>query len=176
MPNNKNKQAVKDLSEKVAKAKSIVFVNYHGIKATEMSDLRSKLRAVDASSSVAKNTLLKIALKENNLTDSNLDTELKDGTMTIFGFADAISSIKTLFGFIKTQENSLPVVKSGFVEGKFLTANELTELNSLPSREELLSKLIWGLKSPLQGFAGATSGVQRKFIYAVSQLASKKEA
>ncbi len=77
MPNIKNTDSVKDIREKVAKAKAIVVADYHGLKVNQINDLRSRLSAQGMEMAVTKNTLLKIALKEENVTLGDFESHLK---------------------------------------------------------------------------------------------------
>jgi large subunit ribosomal protein L10 len=172
MPNKENKNAVHDLKEKIAKAKSIVFADYLGLKADEINELRSQLAKQDTEVEVSKNTLLKIALREQGHDDESLDKDLKGPTAAFFSYSDAIAPIKTIVEFAKNLE--LPKVKSAFVEGKYNNAQQVEVLSTLPSKEQLLAQVVGGLKSPITGFYGVMSGVQRKFVYALNAVKEQK--
>lgn len=173
MPNQKNIQIVENLKEKISRAKSITFAEYHGLSANDVNDLRSKIKENDAEMLIAKNTLLKIALNEEKIDTSDIEEDLKGPTTAIFSYKDPIAPIKTLFDFAKTLE--LPKVKSAFIEGVYNTAQQVEILSQLPSREELLAQVARGFNSPLTGFANVIGGVQRKFLYALSALSNKKK-
>lgn len=159
---------VSTLKEKVDASKSIVFTDYKGLTAKQMSELRLKLRDLGAEAGIAKNTLLKIALGKDY-------DELTGPTMAIFSYKDPISSIKALFDFAGENEDK-PVIKAGIVEGNYTNANGLETLSKLPSREQLLAQAIGGLKSPINGFVGVLGGVQRNFVYAIAQISKQKES
>lgn len=171
MPNNKNKELVAELTKKVADAKSIVFAEYHGLDANQISDLRKQLKESGSEMSVAKNTLVKIALKENNY-NGDLEKELEGPVATFFGNEDAIAPIKILSDFAKKFE--LPKIKVGLVEGRVASASEIEVLSNLPSREELLARVVGGLKSPLSGFVNVLGGTKRNLVYVLSAIADKK--
>lgn len=175
MPNQKNKDTLDTIKEKVAKAKSVIFAEYHGLSSNQVNELRSKIKESGAELSVAKNTLLKIALKENFSEKAgveNVEKELKGPVATIFAYEDAIAPIKVLTQFAKTLE--LPRIKGGIIDGEFASAEKIGILSNLPSREELLAKLVGVLKSPLFGFVNVLGGNQRKLVYALSAIAEKK--
>lgn len=155
------------LKQKVTEAKSIIFTDYQKLNANQMSDLRSKLRDIGAEVSVAKNTLLGIALEDNKI-------ELKGPTMTIFSYEDAIEGIKILFDFSKDNED-IPQVKAGIVEGVYTDANQLETLSNLPSKDQLRAQVVGGLKSPLNGLVNTLGGVQKSFVYALADIARNKE-
>lgn len=171
MAKEKNKQIVQDLREKLSRAKSIVFTDYLGLTATEVSNLRAKLKENDAEMVVAKNTLVKVALKEE-LNSEEANEALEGPTATIISFSDPITPIKDILEY--AQDRELPKVKSGYIEGIYNSANQVNALKDIPSKEILISKLVGSLKSPLSGIAGVLGGVQRKFVYAVDAIAKQK--
>jgi large subunit ribosomal protein L10 len=172
MPNTKNKQVVATLKEKVQKAKSIIFADYLGLKAEEMNDLRRQIREDNAELTIARNTLVKIALKEEGYDTSKVETDLEGPTATVFAYEDAISPIKKLFDFGKTLE--LPKIKGAFVNRAYTDANQAETLSKLPSKEELLTRTVRGMKAPLSGFVNVLGGVQRNFVYAIKAIADKR--
>lgn len=171
MPNETNKKLVAELSQKVADAKSIVFAEYHGLDANQISDLRKQLRESGSEMTVAKNTLVKLALKENGH-NGELEKELEGPVATFFGNEDAIAPIKILSDFAKNFE--LPKIKIGLVDGKVTNASELEVLSNLPSREELLARIVGGLKSPITGIVNVLGGSQRNLVTVLSAVADKK--
>jgi large subunit ribosomal protein L10 len=171
LKNNKPK-IVEDIKSKVEKSKSIVLTDYKGLNTGQITTLRTQLKEKGADSTVAKNTLLKIAIKENNLLNEEIATALKGPTMAIFSYNDALEGIKVLCDFIK--KNELPNIKSGIVEGEYTTAETLEVLSKLPSKEQLLAQVVGQLKAPLNGLVGTLNGVQRKFVYALSAIADNK--
>ncbi len=132
MPNTKNISLLDTLKEKVKRAKSITVTNYAGIKSEDMNMLRAKMRDANAEVAVAKNTLIKIALKDNEVLNDDLIKDLKGNTAIILGYEDAITPIKALFDFVKKVE--LPNIKSGVVEGVYNPYTKLEMLSKLPSR------------------------------------------
>lgn len=173
MPNQTNKDIVKDLKEKVAKAKSITFTDYIGLSSNNVNDLRRKLEDGNSEMIVAKNTLIKNALKEEGVKDvDKLDSHLKGPTAVIFSYNDAVAPLKNIYEFIKTFE--LPKVKVGLFDGVITSSDQVEAISKLPSKEVLIAKLLGTLKSPLNGTVQVFSGVQRKFVYAVKAIADKK--
>lgn len=174
MPNNKNKELVESLKQKVKDSKSVVFTEYHGLDANKINELRQMVRDNGGEVSVAKNTLVKIALNENKLDDKNLETDLKGPTAVFFAYNDAVSLIKSLFDFAKKNED-LPAIKAGFFEGMYADVTKLKILSELPSKEQLLGQFVGTLKSPLAGIVNVLGGPQRKFVSVLSNIAKEKE-
>jgi large subunit ribosomal protein L10 len=172
MPNAENKELVKILKEKISRAKSIVFTDYLGISAENANTLRRKIKENDGEVVIAKNTLIKVALKEENHDVSKVENDLKNSTAMVLSYKDAISPIKAIFDFAKTIE--FPKVKSAFIEGAYYGKEKVEEIKTIPSKEQLLSRVVGGLQSPITGFVGVLGGVQRKFVYAINAIAQKK--
>ena len=169
----KNLETVKSLKEKVAKAKSIVFADYRGLSAGNANDLRAKLKAENSEMLVIKNTLLKVALEEENIKTDDIKKDLEGPTMAVFSFEDAISPIKTLFEFARKLE--LPKIKSALIEGIYADTAKVEEIKNIPSKEVLLAQIVGSMKSPLSGLVNVLGGVHRKFVYALDAIAKKKD-
>ncbi|MCJ8341586.1 MAG: 50S ribosomal protein L10 [Cetobacterium sp.] len=159
------KQQVAELVEKIAKAQSIVLVDYKGLKVNEETELRKNLREAGAEYLVAKNRLFKIALAEAGIADK-FDDLLEGTTGFAFGYADAVTPAKVTFELAKSKAKAnVFQIKGGVLEGRRVEANEVEALAKLPSREQLLSMVLNGMLGPI-----------RKLAYAAVAIADKKEA
>jgi large subunit ribosomal protein L10 len=167
MPKQKNIEIVEALQKKLDKAKSVLFAEYTGLDANKMNELRKEIRAEGAEITIAKNTLMKLALPKKEIGE-----KLNGQVMTVFSYEDAVSPLKRLVDFAK--EHETPSLKIGLFEGKVTTAEKLAELSQLPSKEELLARVVGGLKSPISGIVNVLGGTQRNFVYALSAIAEKK--
>lgn len=172
MPLTKEKKEdiVKDLQDKIAKQKTAIFVNFKGMKAQDFLKLRGDLRKNDSSFVITKKTLADIAFKSQGLEikTRNLDGELG----IIFGFADQIAPAKTVFDFSKIQPN-LKIV-GGVLEGQLKSTNDMIELAKLPSREELLARLVGTIQAPISGFVNVLQGNIRGLVYALNEIKNNK--
>ncbi|MBI4091339.1 50S ribosomal protein L10 [candidate division WWE3 bacterium] len=166
MPNKKNLEKVEKLKEKIKNAKSVVFAEYKGLTANQANELRKKL-GDDSELEIAKNTLLKVSLKDLGHDISEVEKSFEGTTAALFAYSDPINPIKKLFEFIKTA--ALPIVKLGLMEGRFLTGAEVETLSKLPSREQLIARVLSGLNSPLTGFVNALTVTKRNFVNVLSK-------
>ena len=146
MPNKKNIEQVKDLSESLSRAKAVYFTEYHGLDVGEITKLRSEFYKVDVDYKVAKNTLIKLAAKDNKI--EVVDDLLKGSTALAIAYDEPVSPAKVIKEFKK--DNDLPEVKGILFDGEFIPGAEYNRLADLPSKEELLAKLVAMLNSPLQ--------------------------
>ena len=170
MPNQKNIQSVKDLSEKLSKAKSIYFTDYLGLNVTDVTDLRKKFFDGNVEYIVVKNTLLKIASHENKI---ELDEELFSGSTAIaISYDEPVIAAKIIKDFLK--DHDLPSVKGVLFEGSYLPASDFNKIASLPSKEESLTKLVVMLKSPMQNFANLLSSSMVGLVNVLNGLKENK--
>lgn len=180
----KKEKIVAELSEKVAKAKAMVFANYEGMTHQQLESLKKALRKTDAEMIVAKNTLLKRSLSTLDSPASpastrgvqrgeQLSTFNSEGpTAALFAYSDIVSPLKELARVIKNLK--LPYIKFGILNQKMLTAEEVIKLASLPSREVLLAQFVGGLKSPIFGLHRALNWNIQKLVLTLGAIQVKK--
>lgn len=150
---------VKDLSEKFSRAHGVVFADYKGLTMSQLSTLRHKLDEVQAEFTVTKNTLLKKASPQVDMTGP---------TATLFAFDDQISPIKLLVKALK--DAGIGKVKSGFLGQDLLDEAKILQLAALPTKDELRAKIVGILVAPLQGIISVLQGNLRNLVYALSEI------
>lgn len=147
---------IKDLEGAIKGSESLVFVNFHGLKVSDETNLRRSLRAEGVNYKVSRKTLLKRALKgkaEGEIPELN-------GEVAIAYSADASASPREVYNFQKANKGILNII-GGIFNGKFVDGAYMMEIATIPSKEVLLSKLAFLMKSPIQRFALALSEVGR---------------
>lgn len=177
MPNQKNKNTVKSLDEKIAKAKAMFLADYRGLTHQQLESLRKALKKISAEFLVAKNTLLKISLNNKkealNKDDlSKVTEELKNPTAALMIYGDEIAPVKALADFIK--KNALPKIKIGLFSGKIATEADFNKLATLPTKEVLLATLAGRLNSPIQGLHYALNWNLQRFVTVLGNVKNKK--
>ena len=155
---------VKDLKENIDKQKSMVFVAVEGLGASDLFSLRSELKKEGCLLKVAKKTLL-----EKSFSDVDF-RGLKGQLAVIFSFKDEIAPCRISYQFSRTNE-SLKIL-GGFFENKVRTLEEIVALAKIPSRQELLAKVVSSISSPISGFANALQGNLRNLVFALSNIKS----
>jgi large subunit ribosomal protein L10 len=166
-PNKKNQASLTELSEKVAKAKSIIVADYSGTTVKDQVTLRSAIKQAGGEVVVAKNTIIDLAIGKGKVSDS-----LHGMNAAVFAYDDAVAPVKALFEFHKKNEKL--VIKQGYMDEKVLSTDEVIALSKLPSKNELIAKLLMILKSPGQGFVNVLTANQRNLVYALNAVAEKK--
>ncbi len=146
--------SVAEVKEKLEGSVGAVLTDYRGLKVHELAELRSNLRKSGVEYKVYKNTLTKIAIKDIGL--DGLSEFLEGPTAIAFSADDPVVAARLLNDFSKDHENLK--LKAGIVEGEILDATGIKAVASLPSREELLAKLVGMLQSPISNFVYMLNG------------------
>lgn len=163
-------EAVQSLSGKVQRAKTIAFVNYHGLTVNQISALRDKIKEAGGEIAIAKNTLVNIALLANHLPDST--SQLAGPTATVFSYEDEIAPLKAIAQNIKTL--GLPKFKFGFFQHDLLNAVALENLANMPSKEVLQGQIVGLLVSPIKGIVNVLNANLRNLAVVLDQIAKKQ--
>lgn len=147
--NYQEKEAiVAEVSQELAKAQTVVIAEYLGIAVGDLTRLRKQAREQGVYLKVLKNTLARIAVKGTQF--EALSADMK-GPLIYSMSQDAVAAPKVLNDFAKT--NDKIVLKTGVYNGQFLDAAQVKELASIPSKDELLARLLGVMQSPVSGFA-----------------------
>ncbi|MCC7160296.1 50S ribosomal protein L10 [Candidatus Nomurabacteria bacterium] len=154
---SRKEEMIKDLEGAIKGSESLVFVNFHGLKVSDETKLRQNLRDQGVNYKVGRKTLLKRALAGKAIGEI---PELT-GEVAIAYSKDPTSSPREVYNFQKTHKGMLNIL-GGIFEGKFVDSAYMIELGTLPSREVLLSKIAFLLKSPMQRLALAVNEVAKK--------------
>ncbi|MDO8583271.1 MAG: 50S ribosomal protein L10 [bacterium] len=171
-PNRQKKEKiVSELLEKVTRAKVMVFTSYQGLTHKQIEGLKKIVKTLDADFVATKNSLIIKAMESVKTVTEKKDI-LKNATATLFLYGDPVMPLKALAKMIK--ELSLPIIKFGILDGKELTNEEIMKLSTLPSKETLLTQLVFGLKSPISGFHRALNWNLQKFVMALKAIEAKK--
>jgi large subunit ribosomal protein L10 len=162
---------VKDLVDNLGKTKSVVFADFQGLKMPEIEELRAKCLEQGIGYTVAKKTLLNIALEKAGVKD--VDTKAIEGSLaTIFGFEDEVAPAKTLAEFAKAHEAL--EIKGGILEGKVVPLEQVIKLSKLPSKAELYAKIVGSINAPVSGFVNVLAGNMRNLVYALNAIKESK--
>ena len=140
---------VQEISETIKDAQSLVVVDYRGLTVAQDTELRKQLREAGVIYKVCKNTMMKRAFEGTEF--AGLEEYLEGPSALVVSKDDATAPARIICKFAKTAEAL--EVKAGVVEGNVYDAAGINELSKVPSREELLSKLLGSLQSPITNLA-----------------------
>lgn len=172
MPNKKNVEEVSTLKESILNSNGLIFIDYRGITANDISALRFEIRKSSGVMKVAKNNLINIALKENGREVD--ESMLAEPTAVIFANEDMPSVAKVVSDAAK--KNNKIVIKGGYMEADLLSASKVETVANIPSREVLLSMLVSALESPLSSFVTTGQSIISDLPYVLEAVKDKKSA
>ena len=171
-----NKQSKEDLvaefAEKLKVAKAAFLADYRGLDVDQANDLRNKLRDVGVEYRVVKNTLLRLAAKDTG--SACFDEFLNGPTAIALVNEEPVGPAKALVEFAK--KNDAFELKAGMLDGKLLSIAEIQALAELPSRDELLAKMLGSMSAPATNFVGVLAAVPRTFVQVLAAIKDQKEA
>lgn len=166
-------ERVTTLTDQLSRAQVAVIADYRGLTVKEMTSLRRKIQEAGGDYTVAKNTLIRRALSEAEDMPA-IDDMLEGPTALLLGYEDPVSPVKALMDYLKENKKELDV-RGGILEGRSVNQDELKQIATLPSREEMVAKLMGSMQSPAQGVAITLSGVARNLVQVLEAVRKQKE-
>ena len=168
---DKKKAVVAEVSAQLAKAKAVVVAEYRGLEVGRMTELRAKARKSGVYLRVLKNTLARRAVEGTPF--AGLSQHMK-GPL-VYGISpDAVATAKVLNEFAKANEKL--VIRAGAMENAVISPKEDMALASLPSREELLARLLGTMQAPIAKFARTLNEVPARFVRTLAAVRDKQQA
>jgi large subunit ribosomal protein L10 len=172
MKNREQKaEAISQFTEGVGSATNAFVLDFKGITVPQVTELRKQIRETGSEYVVIKNTLALIAVKDTPLT--KLTQHFTGMTAVAYNTTDAVALAKVLTKFAK----DVPVVqfKAALLGGQPVPASEIQNIANLPSREELVGKLLFLLQSPIRGLAIVLAANIRNLAVVIDQVRQQKE-
>ena len=167
----KKQEIVAELAEKLKKAHGVYVVDFTKMTVAETYKFRKAVRAKDLEYRVAKNTLIKRAMKEVggfNIPDENMFGQ----SGLILGYDDPTTPAKVLKEF--SAKGGKPVLKAAVLDGQFFDGSQLETVASLPTRADLISGIIGSIGAPASGIVGAINAIMRDLASVIEEVARKK--
>jgi len=165
------KAVVVEVSEQVSTAQAIIVAEYRGLQVGEMTVLRAQARKSGVYLRVLKNTLVRRAVEGTPF--SGLANEMV-GPL-VFGISsDPVSAAKVLSDFAKANDKF--IIKAGAMPNQVMDVSGVQALASLPSRDELLAKLLGTMQAPVAKFVRTLNEVPTKFVRGLAAVRDQKAA
>ena len=162
---------VKDLTDKFKRQKAAVFVDFAGVNNKSIVEVRKNVRNEALEYRVAKKTLLRRAVKEAGLGEfPSLEGEI--GVM--FGFTDVVAPSRVAYQAQKKYEHF--TILGGILEGKFIGREEILALAQIPSREQLLGRIVGAINAPVQNFVYVLNGNIQGLVRIIRALSERSQA
>lgn len=158
------------VTEHLKNSEGLVFTADNGLTVAETEDLRSKLRQEQSSLQVIKKTLLRKAISEAKLELDDFHTTGNVGLA--FSQSDPVAPARLVNNVAKANEKFQ--ILGGLLEGKFISKEKVIELAKLPSRQELLAKVVGTINAPVSGFVNVLAGNIRNLVNVLNAVKDKK--
>ncbi|OVE80710.1 50S ribosomal protein L10 [bacterium K02(2017)] len=159
------------LKSRFSSALVTILADYKGLKMTEMTALRTKLKEKDSGFNVVKNRLAKIAIKDTPFDD--LASHFVGTTAVSTSQDDLSGPAKVLVEFAK--EHEALKIKAGFLNGKVIQLADVKKLADLPSKEELLAKMLGSMQAPITNWVSVLSQIPRQLVTVLNAVREHKE-
>ena len=170
-PKSKKQEELNQLKKDLGEAMNLFVAQFQGMTVAQDTELRQKIRNANSKYRVVKNTL---ARKAAEGTAAEGVAKSFDGSTAIaYNSSDPVSLAKALTVYAKA--NPLFVFKAGIVEGRVINLGDIASIAAMPSKEELIAKLLFVINSPAQRIAVAMNGVARNLAVVLGQAVEQKK-
>jgi large subunit ribosomal protein L10 len=167
----KKKEELDALKKDLEQAKNLFVAQFQGMTVSQDTELRQKIRETKSNYRVVKNTLARKAAEGTPA--ENVSKSFDGSTAIAYNAGDPVSLAKALTAYAKA--NPLFVFKAGMVEGRVINLGDITSIAAMPSKEELIAKLLFLINSPAQRLAVALNGVARNLAVVLKQAVEQKK-
>ncbi len=159
-----------ELKDRIGGKVFVILTDYRGLNVGHASELRNRLRDVDAEFNVVKNRLLRQVTEDAGY--GMLNDGLRGPTAMVAGNGDVVEAAKVLKAFIR--ENQMPVIKLGALEGVLLSSEDIEQLASLPPKQILQGQVVGTLAAPMTGMVGVLHQKICSLLYVLKAVEDKK--
>ena len=171
MRRNDKEKEIENLRKDFTDARNVLLAGFHGLTVGQDTELRRAIRAVGSRYRVVKNTLAKRAAQGTAL--EPIKERFTGSSAVAYNAEDPVSLAKAITTYAKTHPRL--VFKAGVVEGRVIDLADLNQIASLPSKEELISKLMFLLNTGAQRLAGVVQAVPRNLAVVMEQAGKEKK-
>ncbi len=171
MKRTEKETVIEEVTAIFQKAKSVFITDYAGLTVEKMSAFRRKCKEASVHYLVIKNTLARMGAEKAGWKD--LGPYFKGPSAIAYSFTDPVAPARVIQDFLK--ENEKPKIKGSIFEGQFIGPEKAKEIADLPSRDELIAKLVGELNAPIRGLVFGLNGLLTKFARTVEAIREAKE-
>ena len=168
MPTPRKEAQVEEIKEKLSRCTIAITTGYQGLSASDMTELRRRLREQGIEYKVVKNTLTLLAAQE--LGKEGIGDVMQGPTGLAFGYEDEVAAARGLNTYITTTRSPL-VINGALMDSRVITGDQVRNLATLPPREELLSRLLGQMQAPVTGLVTVLSAPLRGLVTVLQRAA-----
>jgi large subunit ribosomal protein L10 len=170
MANPEKVAEVEAIAQRIQAAQSIVLADFSGLSVLQMTEFRRTCRANSVDCRVVKNRLARIAADNADL--AIMKDHLDGPTAIMFGPESQVDPARITVEFAK--DNEAMEIKGGFLDGEYLDKSQIVALSKIPSKDELIAKIMASINSPLTGLAATMSGVMGALARTIDAVGKQK--
>ncbi|HOW02552.1 MAG: 50S ribosomal protein L10 [Caldisericia bacterium] len=165
---------IEEISGLWSNSKGVVFYNFEKMQANEAVEFRKEIKLNNLKAYISKNTLLKKGAKNSGIEISEeQDGIFRGQTGIVYSSEDPLIPCRVIYGFIR--KTGKPVIKGGYIDGRFVNSKDVLELAEISSKEAIYQKLAFTLNSPVSKLAVTLNAILSKLVYAINEVKNKKE-
>lgn len=172
MPTSEKQRIIGEIKDRLSSSGGVILADYRGLTVKDMRALRIALGQTGGEVTVYKNSLAQIAIRELEL--PSMDEFLAGPTAFVFTPEDPVASAKALLTFAK--DRKVFAFKGGLIEGRIVSADAVKAIAALPSRDELIAKLMGTMLNPVRSFMAMANAPVGAFARVVQAVADQKAA
>ena len=170
MPTEAKRTEVADLAERIGRSTIAIATDFTGLKVNQLTELRRRLKERDAEYRVVKNRLAALAATQAG---NEAFRELLEGvTGIVFGYGEPESAAKTVYEYVRQTRSALRM-RNAIMGGEVLSPAQVSALAALPSKQELLARLLGQLNAPIAGLVHVLSGPVRGLAIVLQRRAEQ---
>jgi large subunit ribosomal protein L10 len=169
MPTAQKAATIDELTDQLTRAELTIVTDYRGLGVGALQTLRGNLRPIDAEFRIAKNTLTTIAAGRAGI--DGLDGLLAGPTALVLAYGDPVRASKVVTDFVRSSR--ILTVRGGVMNHRLVSAPDIEAIATLPSREELLGRLVGMFASPMARVVGVLNGPIRSLPYVLNARAGQ---
>lgn len=170
MARPEKESAVQEIVEIFGEAKGVFVTDFEGLNVKTISEFRKKCRDASVEYRVVKNTLARLATEKSGYSD--MIEHFKGPSAIAYSYDDPSAPARVIAQF--TKDHDKPAIKMSLFEGVFYGPEKVAMIAALPSKDELLAKIVGGFNAPIQGLVGNLNGIIQKLVLTLDAVKSKK--
>jgi large subunit ribosomal protein L10 len=173
MPTPQKQIQVEDIKDRLSRCTIAVATGHQGLSASDMTELRRRLRELGVEYKVMKNTLVLRAAQE--VGKEEISNILNGPTAIAFGYGDVIAVAKAVNSYVSSTRTPL-LIHGAMMDSTVLTAEQVRRLALLPPKEELVARLIGQMQAPMAGLVNTLNGILRGFVIVLQRRVEQLES
>jgi len=168
--NPQKRELAEAVRRRISSSECVLIANLSGINGVTLTELRRNFRKSESELFVVKNTIMRFAIQNTEF--QPLEALLTGENAFVISKKDVVTTAKVLYDF--SNANKQLEIKGGVLNGRLMTAEQVAKLAQLPSKEQLIAKMLGSMNAPIHGFVNVLAGTIRQALYVLNAIKEKK--